>query len=207
MKTNHLDALLEKLCGGDPRAVEEVFLAYEPYLRMVVRRLLPNRLRAKFDSCDVVQSVWVDVLQGFRGAGWHFQSAAHLRAFLIKATRNRFIDRFRQHRRAAAHEHSLDQALQRGQEPANAGPGEFAQANELWEELLALCPPSHRSILQLKREGCALQEIADQTGLHPSSIRRILYDLGRAWAAAQARRTSPKAGPLIPQAANEPLFR
>jgi hypothetical protein len=63
-----LDSLLEKLNSGDPAAVEKVFLAFEPYLRMVVRKKLSARLRAKFDSMDVVQSVWADVLRGFREA-------------------------------------------------------------------------------------------------------------------------------------------
>src|ERR1700728_4125895 len=71
-----LDSVLEKLCSGDPAAAERVFLAFEPYLRMVVRKKLPPRLRAKFDSMDVVQSVWADVLCGFREAGWRFADEA-----------------------------------------------------------------------------------------------------------------------------------
>src|SRR5947208_6668606 len=97
MSSKSLDLLLEKLCSGDGAAAEQVFLAYEPYLRKVVRRQLPPRLRAKFDSVDVVQSVWADVLHGFREAGWRFADRDHLRAFLVKVTRHRFIDRYRQH--------------------------------------------------------------------------------------------------------------
>src|SRR3712207_3464888 len=100
MSENPLDQLLERLCQGDDHAAEQVFQAYEPYLRMVVRRQLPSRLRSKFDSVDVVQSVWADVLTGFREAGWRFTNADQLRAFLLKATRNRFINRVRQHQRA-----------------------------------------------------------------------------------------------------------
>src|SRR5437016_13541291 len=104
MTTPPLDDLLEQLCHGDVAAAEQVFVTYEPYLRKVVRRQLPARLRAKFDSIDVVQSIWADVLTGFREAGWHFPSVAHLRAFLVKATRNRFLDRVRQHDAALAPE-------------------------------------------------------------------------------------------------------
>ena len=46
MSPEPLPDLLEKLCGGDPRAAEQVFLAYEPYLRLLVRRELPRPLRA-----------------------------------------------------------------------------------------------------------------------------------------------------------------
>src|SRR5262245_42361162 len=95
-----LDALLQKLCSGDTQAAEEVFRAYEPYLRMVVRRQLSARLRSKFDSVDVVQSVWADLLDKFRAGGYSFATPDHLRAFLVKLTRNRFIDRLRQHQTA-----------------------------------------------------------------------------------------------------------
>ena len=45
--------------------------------------------------------------------------------------------------------------------------------------MLALCPPAHRNLLLLRREGVPLAEIAARTGLHPGSIRRILRDLAR----------------------------
>ena len=74
MSSDPLDVVLDKLCSGDAAAAEHVFLAYEPYLRLVVRRQLPDRLRLKFDSVDIVQSVWADLLRGFRQAGWRFES-------------------------------------------------------------------------------------------------------------------------------------
>jgi RNA polymerase sigma-70 factor (ECF subfamily) len=71
--------------------------------------------------------------------------------------------------------------------PASARPrpSELAQADELWELLVRLCPPAHRNLLQLRRQGFALAEIAAQTGLHESSVRRILYDLARRLAAVR----------------------
>jgi RNA polymerase sigma-70 factor (ECF subfamily) len=55
----------------------------------------------------------------------------------------------------------------------------------LWKQ----CPPAHREILVLKRQGFLLAEIAARTGLHEGSIRRILYDLARRMAVP--RRTAP----------------
>ena len=80
MSLEHLDELIEKLNGGDLAAAERAFLAYEPYLRMAVRRQLTGPLRSKLDSMDIVQSVWADVLGGFRQAGWRFTDRSHLRA-------------------------------------------------------------------------------------------------------------------------------
>ena len=89
MSDDRLEVLLEKLNSGDATAAEEVFLAYEPYLRMVVRRQLSTRLRARFDSVDIVQSVWADVLEGYRAEGWRFTDRDHLRAFLARVTSRR----------------------------------------------------------------------------------------------------------------------
>jgi RNA polymerase sigma-70 factor (ECF subfamily) len=194
MSAESLSALLEQLGKGDEAAAERVFRAYEPYLRLVVRRMLPAKLHAKFDSIDVVQSVWADLLDGFRAADWQFKDVQHLRAFLVKATRYRFLDRVRQHQRAADLERSIEQDDLHGQvyDPGPR-PSETAQAADLWQEMLALAPPAHHELLRLRRQGRPLAEIAERTGLHPSSIRRILYDLAQQLAnkkaAESARRT------------------
>jgi RNA polymerase sigma-70 factor (ECF subfamily) len=177
MSTEPLDALLERLCIGDVAAAEQAFLAYEPYLRKVVRRQLPPRLRAKLDSADVVQSVWADLLQGFRDAGWRFVDTAHLRAFLVQVTRHRFIDRVRRHRTALRLEQRLPETdLQASGQPR---PSELAQAGDLWEKMLALCPPAHHEILEMKRQGLSLADIVARTGLHEGSVRRIIRGLAR----------------------------
>jgi RNA polymerase sigma factor (sigma-70 family) len=192
MSSKSLDLLLEKLCSGDAAAAEQVFLAYEPYLRKVVRRQLPPRLRAKLDSVDVVQSIWADVLQGFRSAGWRFADAAHLRAFLVKATQHRFIDRIRQHEKAVKLEKSLactdPEQLPPAKQPR---PSETVQADELWQRMLTLCPPAHHQILELKRQGLTLVEIALRTGLHEGSVRRILRQLARQMALKQTPLPEP----------------
>jgi RNA polymerase sigma-70 factor (ECF subfamily) len=187
MSSPPLDDLLEKLCRGDARAAEQVFLTYEPYLRMVVRRRLPAALRARFDSVDVVQSVWADLVQGFRQAGWRFPNAAALQAFLVKVTHNRFLDRVRRHQPSLEREHavSLAEAADRSPSPLPR-PSEVAEADDLWERMLALCPPAHHEVLRLKRQGLPLAEVAARTGLHEGSIRRILRTLARRLALQQA---------------------
>ncbi len=193
MNPDPLDELLERLCTGDDAAAEEVFRVYEPYLRMVVRRQLPAQYRSRFDSIDVVQSVWADVLQGFRDSGWRFANAAQLRAFLTKVTRNRFIDRVRQHQRALDVELPLaDNEVEQLLYDTQPRPSEVVRADELWQQLLANCPPAHQELLHLKRQGKSLAEIAAQTGLHPSSVRRILYDLARRVATQNAPEAEPE---------------
>jgi len=191
MTADPLDVLLEELNSGDTDAAGRIFLMYEPYLRMVVRRHLSPALRAKFDSRDIVQSVWADVVKGFRGSGWRFANAAHLQAFLVRLTRHRFIDRLRQHRLAVSREISLAESTWNEQLVAQtASPSDIVQGDELWQELLSLCPPEHRDVLRLKREGAASAEIAARTGLHEGSVRRILCDLSRRLARRRANEAS-----------------
>jgi RNA polymerase sigma-70 factor (ECF subfamily) len=178
MNASSLDSLLQQLCSGDAAAAERVFLEYEPYLRAVVRRLLPPRLRPKFDSADIVQSAWSDLLTGFRDAGWRFADARQLRAFLVRVTQNRFIDRYRQHDRAARREEPLAvPADDRFPAPRAATPSAEATAGDLWQRLLERCPAEQRPILEMRRQGVPLDEIAARTGRHPGSIRRILRHL------------------------------
>jgi RNA polymerase sigma-70 factor (ECF subfamily) len=182
-----LEQLLEQLNNGDYAAAERIFVAYESYLRLIVRRQISAALRAKFDSVDIVQSVWVDLLAGFREAGWRFTDPAQLRAFLIRTTRNRFIDRLRQHQHWLEREQPLtDLGGREDPRSQDAAPSEEAQANEVWARLLKLCPPDHRDLLRLKQQGFSLAEIAAHTGLHPGSIRRILSELARRFARLSA---------------------
>ena len=188
MNVDSLDALLEKLNGGDPAAAERAFVAYEPYLRKVVRRLLPAALRPKFDSVDVVQSVYGDVLAAFRDGGMRFGTVAQLRSFLIRATRNRFIYRVRQYHTAARLEQPLgDTEPARLPTSPQPRPSESAAAEELWDRLLALCPPEHHPLLRLRRRGATAAEIGARVGMHEGSVRRVLRDLALRLACASPR--------------------
>ena len=171
------DTLLEKLCSGDAASAEKVFRAYEPYLRGVVRRQLSPELRSKFDSTDVVQSVWVDLLQGFRESGWKFPQRKHLRAFLVTATRHRLLDRARHHRISLRREEPARPSQKLAIPSPQPRPSQVIEADELWQRILAVCPPAHHEILQLKRQGLSVAEIAQRTSWHEDSIHRILRNL------------------------------
>jgi RNA polymerase sigma-70 factor (ECF subfamily) len=50
-------------------------------------------------------------------------------------------------------------------------------ADELWERILTQSQPAHRQLLELKRQGLSVAEIAKRTGFHEDSIHRILRNL------------------------------
>jgi RNA polymerase sigma-70 factor (ECF subfamily) len=188
MNTPSLEILLENLAKGESQAAERVFRDYEPFLRAMVRRRLTPMLRAKFDSMDVVQSAWADVLEGYRKDGWQFHDQSHLRAFLARVTYNHFATLCRKNRAALEHEQVLGEDEWPGEPATNQPrPSQEAQAAELWSTLMDLCPPAHREILELKGQGVPLAEIAERTGFHESSVRRILYDLAKRLAQTRGR--------------------
>ncbi len=194
MSEHAFDSVLARLNSGSSEAAAQAFARFEPLLRMVVRRKLTEPLQAKFDSTDIVQSVWADALSGFRAARWRFQNAEHLRAFLITLTRNRLTDRFRRHRNEISR---VEPLTQHADETLVVSPAEraseVAQADELWQQMLAVCPPRHIELMRLKRQGLTTAEVAARTGLNEGSVRRILCEVAHRLR-LQQHVSQPKAG-------------
>jgi RNA polymerase sigma factor (sigma-70 family) len=180
MSDESLDQWIGRLNEGDAEAVERVFLAYGPFLRIAVRRRLSPRLRSKADSGDIVQSVFADLVRGVRDGGWHFAGRAQLEALLRKIAWRRLADRYQKHRRALVRERSLDETSSQSLgDAAQARPSQEAQGREFLEGVLRACPRAHHEVVQLRMSGHRMREIAARTGMHEGSVRRILYELAR----------------------------
>ena len=173
------DDLLARLARGDTDAAERLFDAYAPFLRAVVRCHLSDPVRAKLDSTDVVQSVWVQVVRQLGRDGLQVRDENQLKGLLATIARRRLVTRIRKHARSQGGAQPESAGLEEVTDPRNPRPSEVAQANDLWAKLLDLCPPDHHDVLMLKREGLPLAEIAARTGLHEGSVRRILRRLSR----------------------------
>jgi RNA polymerase sigma factor (sigma-70 family) len=177
--TPELDAeMLAGFSRGEMESVAEMFAKYGPYLRAIVRCQMSDKLRGKFDSVDVVQSVWVHVLRQVGREGWKFDDERQFRGLLATIARRRLISRVRNlnsGKRSADHhaDYNLDD-LPHSNQPR---PSEIVQADDVWESLMEFAAPEHREILELKREGLNVPEIAAKTGLHEGSVRRILRQL------------------------------
>jgi DNA-directed RNA polymerase specialized sigma24 family protein len=98
----------------------------------------------------------------------------------VKAIRNRLIDRLRQHRQAVEHETPMTDSAP-GSLPPSREPTASQQAEvaDLWQRMLDLCPAEHHQVLILKSQGVPLGEIAERTGLHVDSVRRLIRQLAR----------------------------
>jgi RNA polymerase sigma factor (sigma-70 family) len=178
MTDTSIDGLLVRLRDGDEAVTGELFREFEPFLRGLVRRRLPVKARGWFDSADIVQSAWASLLDGLREGRWQFADAAHLRSFLARVVLCRLYDRARSALAQTGREEPLGTLADElpGSEPR---PSEYARAGAAWEALLAACPHEHRAVLCLRRLGHSCEEIGEQIGMHPGSVRRILRQLAR----------------------------
>jgi RNA polymerase sigma-70 factor (ECF subfamily) len=180
MSQESLDRWIGRLNAGDVDAVEPVFHAFEPYLRIAVRRRLSPRLRSRVDSSDILQAVFADVLRGVRDGGWRFAGRPQLLAFLHKVARRRLADRYRKDGPELERELPLEETPSRSlRDMARPRPSQEAQGREFWESVLRACPPAHHEVVRLRMHGYRMAEIASRTGLHEGSVRRILYELAR----------------------------
>jgi RNA polymerase sigma factor (sigma-70 family) len=185
MSADPIDDLLDQLARGDVEAAGALFAAYAPYLRALVRRQVSDQLRAKFDSADVVQSVWVQVVRQLGRDGWSIEDEARLRGLLATIARRRLLTRVRKHANDLAPDQPREAEVETVPEHRFPRPSEVAQADDMWERMLEICPREHHPVLILKREGLPLTEIASRTGLHEGSVRRILRRLARELALRQ----------------------
>ena len=177
MNEEGLDALLKQLSNASDETVSQLYERFAPLIQMVIRRLLPDAARRKLDSEDVVDSVWADVVQGLREDRWTFNDSSHFQAFLLRLARNRLFDRLRENRSALSVEVSCEgEPLS---DEGNGDPFNQIEAADLWEKIQRICPPRYRLCLRLRREGHTYSEIAEQTGIHASTIRRVFYSLAR----------------------------
>jgi RNA polymerase sigma-70 factor (ECF subfamily) len=186
-----IEDILARVGRGDITVAEQLHAAYAAYVRAIVRRRLSAQLRARFDSADVAQSIWVQVVRRIE-AGWRVNTEPELRAMLAVIARRRMATRARTPVRPA--EQIGGTAIATVPAKHQPSPSQIARATDLWDRMLRLCPPEHREILRLRRDGLPLAEVAARTGLHEGSVRRILRQLFRELALeGSAEQTRPDA--------------
>jgi RNA polymerase sigma-70 factor (ECF subfamily) len=171
--------LLRRVLDGSEEAAQELQTQYGDYIIKAVRRRMPRRLRAKFDSIDFVQDVWVSF---FGTPQRDFSTPEHLVAFLMRMAQNKVIDATRERldgkKRDVGREEPLatvGDAQDAQQVFAREGtPSQTAIGRELWAQLLAGQPPAYRRVLTLLRDGASQTEVAERLKLSRKTVQRIL---------------------------------
>lgn len=161
-------ALLERLTSGDQAAFDTIFRAHYAHLVGFAQSMLHDRGAAE----DVAQEVMLEL--------WRRRDSIaiseSLRAYLLRATRNRSLNQLRHANVAKRAEPQLV-----GEESVNATGASQLVATELRTALAAAVaelPPACRNVFELSRsQGLRYAEIASTLGV---SVKTVESQMGKA---------------------------
>lgn len=175
------DKMLERLAAGDPAAAQELFERFSRRLVRLARSRLSERLRAKVDPEDLVQSAFRSFikrqsLRRFDFANWEDVWSLLVVFTLRKLTRQ--VDIYKSAGRSLDREHPLDGDLDSYRAIArDPQPEEAAILADLVEQVSLKLDTQERNVFLLKLEGRTNLEIATTVGVGERTIYRILDTL------------------------------
>ncbi|MFM1801340.1 MAG: hypothetical protein RJA81_692 [Planctomycetota bacterium] len=193
-----LPSLLERLKQGDESAAGTILELYEAQVRLVVRRCLPRVLRSRFDSQDIMQSVWRSFFQRLRGQEVEddhglseppsgdpslvFGDSSQLFAFLSRMARNKVIDQYRREtaQKADIHrERTIHSEAGTEMDPADVSvtPEQIVEAADELSHWRSMVPQNRQVLIDLKAGGMTSKEIGDRLGISERTVQRVLEDL------------------------------
>jgi RNA polymerase sigma-70 factor (ECF subfamily) len=149
------EILIEKICAGDAEAFNEFYKRFSPMVHGIVLSKVP------FDeAADIVQEVFISAYKNLSG----LRERKAVGAWLAMIARNRANEFYRREKPSE----ELTENICQKKNPQ-------AEANEILDAIRSL-PEAYSETLVLRLvEGMTGNEIADQTGLTPESVRVNLH--------------------------------
>jgi len=179
------NSLLQRIRDGSEDAAREFVDAYGQAILRAVRRKLNRKLRSRFDSADLLQSVWASFFAD-RQAIDSFSGPAAVVAYLQETARNKIGEKYRQmyHRQKCpvAHEEPLDKYVDSSGLGANIPggdptPSEAVSFQESYDQVASSISPEMQQMLEMQRHGDTYEDIAREFGVSARTIRRIFRRL------------------------------
>jgi RNA polymerase sigma factor (sigma-70 family) len=188
--------LLARWRDGDQQAATDLYQTYASRLIALARNHLSTKVAARFDAEDVVQSVCRSFFARARDGQFVIQASDELWRLLVAITLHKV-------RRAVKHH----QRGKRGVDQETTGQGIFGVPAEVLarapapEEAVALadlleavmrgCRPLDRQIIELRLQGCTVEDIAAHTRRSERTIWRVLERTRQEWDQYDERGTAP----------------
>lgn len=173
---------IRKICSGSQEAVFEFIEDYGPHIQRVVRTRLNHTLRAKFDSLDFVQMVWMTLFTDLNKIS-QFQRPDDLIAYLVVIARNKVIEESRRRTKYQKYninrEANLDATDPQLRSAAQRHETPSAQliARERLDEVLNAKSERDRRIFDLRLEGATFVEIGAKLGISERTARQVMTDI------------------------------
>ncbi|MEZ5940983.1 MAG: sigma-70 family RNA polymerase sigma factor [Planctomycetaceae bacterium] len=172
-------AFRETLQDGSEEAFREVVERFGPYVLRAIRRKLDERLRSRMDSQDCAQAVWLTLFK-HRNRISELDSPEKLIAYLVTIAQRKARAEFRRHIQAEKQTANREVSLQNGSVVLDLvdhrpnRPSQLVVAKEQWDRLTDGEPERYRQILELRREGMSIDDIAAEVGVNERTVRRVL---------------------------------
>ncbi len=170
-------ALIRRARAGDQAAAAELVQVYEPVVRRAVRVwLVDPRLRRRFDSTDVCQSVFADFFVGLATGRYDLKNPEQLLNLLVHMSRRKLVSRAR--REAAARRDfrrtRTGPLAENGLVEPAPGPAQQVEADELLREFRKRLSEEERQVAEERTLGHDWYRIAAARGDSPSAVRKRL---------------------------------
>jgi RNA polymerase sigma factor (sigma-70 family) len=173
---------LQQPSGPWYHAFDQVYGAFHASLRRGARRLMGSRLRRRVTEEDVVQSVFRTFYRRDSNGECEFDHTGALRNYLWKIMTNK-VRRYAERHHAQIRD-VMSEVEMEGSAPTTEcqdrqpGPDEWAVVRDEIRVLTRGFVPRDLKILQLRFDGHASSEIAEQVGCSRWTVRRVVEGFG-----------------------------
>jgi RNA polymerase sigma-70 factor (ECF subfamily) len=177
LEDNAFRDLIRRVRAGEEEAAAELVRLYEPTIRRVARvRLADDRLRRRFDSTDICQSVFASFFVRAALGQFDLESPEQLLGLLVSMSRKKVIDHAREE---AAARRDYRRLMPEGLEDkdfvaADATPSTEAATGELLHEVRRRLTDEERQLAEQRAAGRDWAQIAAECGGSPEALRKQL---------------------------------
>jgi RNA polymerase sigma factor (sigma-70 family) len=188
--TAEFDQMMAEVRAGSEDAIWQLAETYTPYIVRAARVSLDRGFRSKFDSQDLVQTLWKSLLLK-RADLSKLRTPEELVAFLVRAAKNKAIDKMR-HFSTQGRDVKRETQLQNCGNSANEAaanrsrhelqardpsPSTIAMVRERWKQIVSAASARDRQIYELRRNGAEFKTISIQLKIDESTARRVIQRL------------------------------
>jgi RNA polymerase sigma-70 factor (ECF subfamily) len=169
---------LRRVRDGDDEAAEQLVRQYEAAIRLEVRmNLSDSRLRRRFDSMDVCQSVLGSFFARAALGQYDLNDPGQLLRLLVVMARNKLRDQVRKERRQKRDHRAVEGAVDEGMDVAGdaPSPSRFLAGKELLAAVRARLNDEERQIADRRCQGQSWEEVARAMG-GTAEARRKQFD-------------------------------
>ena len=171
--------LVERWRAGDQEAARQLFDRYVSRLLSLARKRISQRLSARVDPDDIVQSVFRTFFGRAKAGQFQIEKEEDLPRLLVRITVHKTLRQVEFHqagKRDIGAESVPDPSGDRltellAREPT---PEDAVLFLDQLEHFLAQLRPQDRQILDLRMQGFSTEEIAQRLGTYDRKVRRVL---------------------------------